>query len=115
MTRNAWHHVSLRFLGPRRVEFMSTYSFESVSVPSGYVSDGATIPQALWWLPFIGHPFMGDVIHCAGLHDAAITERQTLTSGAAHALFYRALRHNNVGRVRAKLLYWGALIGGPRW
>lgn len=83
-------------------------STEVVTVPAGFVSDGATIPAPAW--PLVGHPYSGSLLRAAVLHDYDLT---TIPPVAAHRRFYRALRASGVGRFRAALLYVSVRAFGP--
>jgi hypothetical protein len=84
----------------------------TVTIPVGTVSDGASIPRWAWSL--IAHPFEGTVLRAAVLHDHLIATRADW-SALAHRRFYRALRAEGAGVVRAAVLYAAVAIGGPRW
>jgi len=110
-----WQHVPVTFVNPRMVRFEAAFTFETWTVPAGYVSDGASIPALFWWVPFIGHPLMGDVLYPSGLHDYLMEMMFTLSAMETHRTFYRALRYNGVGRVRASLFFAATVLKNPWW
>lgn len=83
-----------------------------IVVPVGFQSDGVTSPPWSW--PMLGHPYSGSLLRPAILHDYEIWTKRAPWS-TVHRRFYRALRANGVGRVRAALLFAGVYLGGPRW
>jgi Protein of unknown function (DUF1353) len=85
----------------------------AVTVPAGFISDGASIPPIAW--PLVGHPYAGSLLRAALLHDYELASRTAPTSLAVHRRFYEALRASGVGRVRAALFFLAAWGWGPRW
>ena len=83
---------------------------EALTVPVGFLSDGATIPPLAW--PFVGHPFSGSILRAAILHDYDLS--RPIPRVAAHRRFRRVLRAEGVGPVRAWLLYAAVRVFGPR-
>lgn len=82
------------------------------SVPSGTRTDGASIPRFLWSI--IGGPFEGKYRKAAVVHDYYCDVRQHSWRDV-HSMFYAAMVTANVPHEQAKILYYGVLIGGPRW
>jgi hypothetical protein len=82
------------------------------TAPKGYVSNGASIPPALWSL--VGGPLDGRYRNAAIIHDKACDER-TRPAEDVHLAFYEACRCAGLGDFHAKVLYAGILVGGPRW
>jgi hypothetical protein len=78
----------------------------------GFLTDGASIPQALWSV--VGSPFTGKYIGAAVVHDVGCTSRK-YSWQVTHRLFYDAMLDSKVSEKHAKLLYYGVLIGGPKW
>lgn len=85
---------------------------EPITVPTGFISDGVTVPAIAW--PLVGHPYSGSLLRAALLHDWEIAMRDA-PSAAVHRRFWAALRASGVGRVRAALLYATVRTFGPRW
>ncbi len=80
-----------------------------VFVPSGYVTDFASVPRALWWLA----PQSGRWNAAAVVHDYLLTDwlpARRISSPEVDAEFRRALRACQVGRGRR----WG-MWAGVRW
>lgn len=110
-----WQHVPVTFVNPNQVRFMVAFRFEGYEVPAHYVSDGASIPFFLWWVPWIGHPLKGDVLYPSGLHDRMIEQRATISALETHKVFFRALRANGVGVTRAALFFVAVVLKNPWW
>lgn len=79
----------------------------------GFVTDGASIPAALW--PLMGSPFTGRYRLPAVLHDCAYST-VGLTRADADRMFYEAMREAGVGAVMAWLMYAAVrLFGWGPW
>jgi len=84
-----------------------------VTVPFGFVSDGASVPRFLWWLM----PAWGDRgTRAAILHDFIKEEMiagRPIPGASTHwecdHQFYLALKALRVEEWRARLCYWGVL------
>lgn len=81
-------------------------------VPVDYVSDGASIPRAVWSI--IGHPFEGRFIRPAFDHDI----RCELHVGRwqdVHDRLLATLEEEGVGRRRRDLMHRAVRWFGPHW
>lgn len=92
----------------------------AVRVPSGFVCDGASIPRFAWIL--MGGKLSLDFLRSAIVHDYTIlvAEGQSsvewaLTSRDASVRFYRGLRADGMGFVRARTAYRTVEWFGPEW
>lgn len=81
-------------------------------VPSGYISNGASIPKILWSV--IGAPLSGPYRYAAVLHDY-YCELQNRPWQQVHEMFFEASVNRGTDPEVAKVLYAGVLLGGPRW
>lgn len=86
-------------------------------VPSGFVSDGATIPRLAWRVA--GHPFSRRILRPAIIHDAGYelaVETPSLdrypTRLDVDRAFYSLLRYEGVGWARAHVMYAAVRAGG---
>ncbi len=81
-------------------------------LPSGYISDMASIPKSTWSI--LGSPFEGMWAKAAVLHDYYST---TMSRGwkDTNIMFYDALLSSGVGKQKSKLLYAAVYNFGPRW
>jgi len=78
----------------------------------GYKTDGASIPQAFWSI--VGGPFEGPYREAAVIHDMYCDSKSEPWVDV-HRIFYYANRVAGVPEAKAKLLYTGVMIGGPKW
>jgi Protein of unknown function (DUF1353) len=81
-------------------------------VPSGAITDGASIPRILWTIA--GGPFEGKYRDAAVIHDY-YCEVQTRPWRDTHLVFYNAMRTAGVDDVTAKTFYAAVYYFGPRW
>jgi hypothetical protein len=79
---------------------------------AGDKTDGATIPS--WAKPFLGGSFDPSFIEAAVIHDH-YCDRHVRTWRDTHRVLYEALVAGGVPSLKAKVMYYGVLIGGPKW
>jgi hypothetical protein len=86
---------------------------ESFSIPAGFITDLASVPQPVQWLT----PRYGKYTAAAILHDYLV-RRQVVPSRDADGLFRRVLREQGVSTVHRWLMWagvrWGALFNAKR-
>lgn len=78
-----------------------------ITVPEGFIADGATIPAWAW--PFIGAPLTGDFRRASVIHDWECY-LDALAPSEIHQRFYRAMRADGVGWFRAKVMYYAVAL-----
>lgn len=81
-------------------------------VPAGAVTDGASIPRALWSL--VGSPYTGKYLKAAIVHDY-YTQTKHRSWEATHDAFYEAMLASGVESSTALLMWAGVYRFGPRW
>lgn len=81
-------------------------------VPSGFISDGASIPRELWVL--LGGPFSGPYRDAAVVHDFYCWTKDRKWEDV-HDVFAEAAAKRGTSESLTKVLYAGVLFGGPRW
>jgi hypothetical protein len=122
-----------QFQGPLDVRFMSVqsgdgYLIEMVQllkpfsyrdsngvlwdVPEGFLSDGASIPEPLWLA--LGGPYSGPYRDAAVVHDYYCYTRNRKWADV-HNVFFEASLNRGTPEWKAKYLYAGILLRGPRW
>jgi hypothetical protein len=79
--------------------------------PAGYVTDGTSIPRALWTL--VGSPFTGDYRRAAIVHDKACVDAggDRRARRAADKMFYHACRAGGCSIRDATIMFLGVRIG----
>lgn len=84
-----------------------------LSVPAGFLSDGASIPHGL---PrrIAGHPLNARYLPAAILHDYEISVREA-SWWRVHTRFGRALIASGVSWWRARIMAAFVVAFGPRW
>ena len=82
------------------------------SVPAGFISDGASIPDWLWTL--LGGPYSGPYRDAAVIHDFYCREKVRPWE-AVHKVFLEAALTRGTSETLANTMYAGILLGGPRW
>jgi hypothetical protein len=100
----------------RKVKLMEPYSFVDAEgkqwdVPAGYLTDGASVPSALWALY---PPFTGAYRSAAVIHDF-YCDNQERSWQDTHKVFYNAMRASDVDEKTAKIMYGAVYLFGPRW
>ncbi len=100
----------------RKVTLLEPYAFvdpegKEWDVPTGYQTDGASVPAALWALY---PPFTGNYRQAAVIHDY-YCDRKERSWQDTHKVFYYAMRAANVDEKTAKIMYGAVYLFGPRW
>ncbi len=78
-------------------------------VPEGFISDGCSIPQALWSV--LGHPFSKEVRVAAILHDF-LYRNNVISRKKADQMFFDALVSEGMSEELAQAFYLGVRLGG---
>ena len=84
---------------------------ETILVPEGFVTDGASIPRIFWRL--IGSPFQPRYMRAALVHDF-LYKNGLLTRRKADDIFRAFLLADEVGRVLASVMWIALRVGGSR-
>ena len=84
------------------------YNGETVNVPTGFRTDGASIPRFFWRL--IGPPLRGPYARAAVIHDY-LCSQFGYNRKRADEMFLEALHLCGVGRVKSVLMFVGVRIG----
>lgn len=87
----------------------------TISVPSDFVFDGASIPRVFWRLA--GHPMLPRYLAAAVVHDylygADLKETELqMTRKEVDLLFYDMLREDGVGWIKGNEMYYAVRMGG---
>jgi len=83
-------------------------------VPTGYVTDGATIPPGL--KPIVGSSWNRHYIRAAVIHDYYIdVAKQTVSAKAVHRAFFHALLASGVQPYWAYWMFRAVSKYGPQW
>jgi hypothetical protein len=102
----------------RRMTLLQDFWYEDQNgkkwtASKGSEVDGASIPQAFWWL--IGGPFEGRYRNASVVHDTECNPPYKNGWREVHRMFYSASRAGGVGEVKAKIMYMAVYHCGPRW
>jgi hypothetical protein len=102
--------------GGRKVTLLEPYAFvdpegKEWDVPTGYQTDGASVPAALWALY---PPFTGNYRQAAVIHDYYCDSKERSWQDT-HKVFYYAMRAAKVDEKTAKIMYGAVYLFGPRW
>jgi hypothetical protein len=81
-------------------------------VPEGFLSDGASIPDNLWTV--MGGPYSGPYRDAAVIHDY-FCHTKTRSWEAVHKTFLEAALNRGTPEWKARYMYAGILLKGPRW
>ena len=82
------------------------------TAPQGLVTDGASIPRALWSV--VGSPWTGLYRDAAVIHDA-YCDSHAEPWQAVHKVFFNGMLANGVDPLQAKIMYAAVYRFGPRW
>lgn len=101
----------------RDMKLLDTFGFvdskgQHWDVPSGYVTNGASIPWGLWNI--IGGPYDGPYRDAAVIHDY-YCEKKLRTWEDTHSMYYQAALARGTSDSVASTMYAALRFGGPRW
>ena len=85
------------------------WACEGFTIPKGFCTDGASIPQFFW--SWIGSPFLPSVIEAAIVHDYLYKHHETTRKEAA-AIFREMLLERGVPRWKAHRMWLAVRIFG---
>lgn len=99
----------------RNFYYLDSDYCDKVCIPAGFVSDGASVPRALWRL----YPPFGKYLEAAVVHDyfcvLGYAGQSPIDSVAAAKVFREAMIACGVGRWRRNNMYWAVRLAGPRF
>lgn len=106
-----------RWFNGREMELIANFAFIDDNglewlAPKGSIVDGSSIPRLFWAL--VGSPFVGKHRRASIIHDV-YCRTKSRPHKQVHKMYYDAIRVDGVGRFKAKIMYWGIKIGGPKW
>ena len=85
----------------------SKYNKNVVTVPSGFITDFASIPWLFWsWLPSWGKYGKGAVVH------DRLYQTHEVSRGMADLIFYEAMLVGGTKKWKARLMYFAVRICG---
>ena len=107
------------FLGNNRFELGETFVYytedgeDTIEVPVGFISDGASIPRIFWTI--IGSPWSGKYAKAAVIHDFLYV-RQFYTRKKSDLIFLEGMKVLGVSWWKRKAMYWAVRIAsGIPW
>lgn len=80
-----------------------------ITVPAGFISDGASIPRIFWSI--IGSPWTGKYISAAILHDY-LYYMKTFSREKSDLIFLEAMKILGVSKLKRKIIYYAVRAGG---
>lgn len=117
----AWDESGDDFEFVRIVTLNSSLHYQSdtigkvVAVPKGFVSDGASVPRALWAI----YPPFGRYLEAAIVHDWYCVQghrgESPIDSVQAADVFREAMQVCGVSKWRRFKMYWAVRLFGPRF
>lgn len=99
--------ISPLFGSTTKYILIEDYTFKNITVPRGFIFDGATIPKLFWKVH--GHPFRPNFVAAALIHDYGLYHKD-FKRKEVNSLFYELLKLNNVPRWKAKQMYWAVSL-----
>lgn len=109
--------VQAQWIDGRKMRLTAPFAFvdpgcKRWEVPTGVSVDGASIPQAFWSI--IGGPFEGAYRQASVIHDYYCVKRNR-SWRSVHRMFYDGMLAAGTDPIKAKIMYYAVLVGGPRW
>ncbi len=113
-----WPKNKYKFVDMWRVDKTFQYrvgsedSYEIITVPKGFISDGGSKPRFSWF--FIGHP-MDEGLQAYVLHDLLYTIK-IYTRKRSDAIFYEAMGVLNIIKLKRIIIHqWVRRLGWIPW
>lgn len=107
-----WSRRRWTFTHPWQVE-LEYYGW--VTIPKGFITDGATVPRILYWLfSPTGALFVPSLVHDYCLVNHAlhtVNGPVGVDNDTADMIFYRMLISQGTPKVTSKVAYWGVRLG----
>ena len=97
------------------LHYHSDFLGKTIVVPKGFVSDGASVPRALWNV----YPPFGKYLEAAIVHDyyCVLGEKgeSPIDYKDAAEVFKEAMKVCGVSWWRRNKMYWAVRLGGPKF
>jgi hypothetical protein len=102
----------IEFIDERRVRLVEDFhthfskgqEIYVYTVPRGFITDGASIPEIFWGFPFYFTPFQGKTLPAAVVHDHFYTN-EIPPKSYADWTFYNLLKKYKAGYIKSLLYY----------
>ena len=98
-----------------KAQLLDDYTQAGITVPAGFIYDGASIPRPCWSL--IGLSPFGRILGAATVHDWLYVRSGNVAEGyypktQADIIFYNLMRQSDISWHQAKLAYWAVCVFG---
>lgn len=96
---------------PGSVVLKFDYTYGDVTIPQGFVYNGASIPSYLEWL--FGSPYKTSYLRASCVHDFLYTKNKyKKTRMEADLIFYNILLEDDNGVFISTLMFFGVILFG---
>jgi hypothetical protein len=104
-----------KIVGHNRVMLCEDYTQAGITVPRGFIYDGASIPRFCWSLIGLGR--FGDILGAATVHDWLYVHSGYVVEGyypksKADRIFYDLMLLSDISKLQSKLAYWAVCLFG---
>lgn len=82
-------------------EVLEDFSLYNITVPKGFITDGASVPRFLW---FVGCPMQKSTLRAAILHDYLYKSKE-VSKMEADWLFLLTMKYDGVGFIKRNIYY----------
>ena len=98
--------LDVRYVDERQFKLLEPFAYINspvkIVVPAGFITDGASIPKAVWSI--VGSPWTGKYVYATIPHDWGYTT-QTMTRREVDDIFNEGMRILGVSWWKRKLMY----------
>ena len=98
----------VKFIDDMHVELRHNFTIEGITVPKGYITDGASTPWFVWLFGWTH--FEGATLPAAVVHDY-LCSTDRVPRWYADREFLSLLLRNNVGIIKCAVYYVGVRLG----
>ena len=95
-------NIQLEKIDKNKYRTLSLISYNTIVVPKGFETDGASIPKLL---RIVGTPFTGNYTRAAIVHDW-LYSTHIMSKDEADTIFYNCMLEDGVSSLKAKSMYY---------
>jgi hypothetical protein len=106
--------LKIDFIQKGKARVLKQVFYKNITVPRGFVSDGASIPKIFWSI--IGSPFVGLYLRASIIHDYLYSHQNyDYTRSQADKIFLEIMLNDGVSKTKAYTMYYIVRVFGRKY